>query len=107
MTAHKHYRILMPGGLESLDTFVVAGSQPDTIRAGCLLLVHEPTGRQITVHTTRLVPADADDGPAQRICPECGKVEGVVEDEVICPYHSETPCALLAPAQETYPSRSV
>ena len=103
MTDQKRFRIVMPGGLTSLDTFVVADRQPDRIRAGCLLMTHARSGRQITIHVSRLTPIDIDAaGQSVRgVCPECGKVEGVVEDEVVCPYECGTACGLLTPHPST------
>ena len=94
MTSQERFRVILPGGLTSLDTFVVASPQPSRIRAGCLLMTHEYSGRQITVHATRLAPVEVAGQPSERVCPNCGKVQGVVEDEVACPYEG----GALAPA---------
>ena len=93
MTDQKRFRIIMPGGLTSLDTFVVADRQPDRIRAGCLLMTHERSGRQITIHVSRLAPLDAVGLTSEGVCLECGRVEGIVEDEVVCPHGCGTACA--------------
>jgi len=103
MTDQEQFRIILPGGLTSLDTFVVAHPQPSRIRAGCLLMTHEQSGRQITVHATRLTPVEVMGQPSERVCPNCGKVQGVVEDEVVCPYEGGAPCALLTPSPEAAP----
>jgi hypothetical protein len=100
MNDNKRFRIVMPGGLPSSDTFFAANPQPGRIRAGCLLMTHEPSGRQITVHASRLLPAEAVGQDSHRVCLTCGKVEGVVEDEVVCLQEGGDACALVAPATE-------
>jgi hypothetical protein len=102
MEIHR-FRILTPDGGLSYDTFTVAARQPENIKADCLLVVDEATGKRLTVHETRLFPADV---PAQyaplpadaprSVCLECGRVRGVVEDAVRCPRgEDEAPCDLL------------
>jgi len=43
-------------------------------------------------------------GSSQSICLECGKVKGVVEDQVACPHHNCFPCSLLETHTERLPS---
>ncbi len=101
MTAQKHFRVLGPDGQLSRDTFLVSPEQPAMIRADCLLVVHERSGMMFTIHNTRLFPAEAADAaPFSRrlsACLRCGRVKGVVEDQVTCPYHGEGPCDLVEP----------
>ena len=96
MDTSQRFRVVMPGGLTSLDTFILVDPQPERIKAGCVLAAHEPSGRQITVHSTRLLPAETPGESEHRICLECGKVEGVVEDEVLCPHGENGLCGLTA-----------
>ena len=96
----ERFRVLTPEGLVTFDTFVLADEQPRTIRAGCALLVQEDGGRQITVHQTRLVPLAAPGMPApdpqgRSPCFKCGRVEGIVADEVVCPEHGRASCGML------------
>lgn len=120
MTDEKQFRILTPDGRLSHDTFVVPVEQPRKIKTGCLLVLHEGSGRRVTVHTTRLFPADAVSslpfGRQLDVCPTCGRVEGVVEDQITCPYHGDSPCGLVesygvctlpAPGEKTVPRRGV
>jgi hypothetical protein len=100
MANQRQFRILTPDGLLSLDTYVLAAEQPRTIKAGCLLVVDARSGRAITVHDTRLFPVDAVDsamgvGLSKRACLKCGRVEGVIEDQVPCPEHDGGPCGLV------------
>ena len=114
MADEKQFRILTPDGRLSHDMFVVPVEQPRKIKAGCLLVLHEGSGRRVTVHSTRLFPADAVSslpfGGHLDVCPTCGRVEGVVEDQIACPYHGDAPCGLIehsglctphAPGEET------
>jgi len=100
MPERKRFRLLTPEGLVTYDTFVLADDQPRTIKADCLLVVHEASGRLSTVHRTRLIPV-ADSGiqtlgrQRKSPCLKCGKVEGVVGDQVVCPYHKGLGCGLL------------
>jgi hypothetical protein len=96
----ERFRVLTPEGLVTFDTFVLAEKQPLAIRKGCALLVQEAGGRQITVHQTRLVPVAAPGMPApdpqgRSPCFKCGKVEGIVADQVVCPYHGQASCGIL------------
>jgi hypothetical protein len=105
MTGQKYFRLLMPDGLLSQDTFVVAAEQPSLMRADCLLVVHQGSGMMLTVNSARLFPAEAAGSPpfSQRVeaCLRCGRVKGVAEDQVACPYHGQQPCELLQPAPQT------
>lgn len=96
----RRFRLHTPEGLVTRDTFVLADEQPDWIKADCLLLIHESSGRTITAHGTRLVPAedplrDNHDHEAKSVCASCGHVEGVVEDEVTCPHLEDDGCGLV------------
>jgi hypothetical protein len=101
MAAKNHFRILSPDGSLSRDTFVIAPEQPESIMADCLLVIDEMTGRRMTVHETRLFPAECSSSPElatapQSRCLACGRVVGVVEDEVTCPLEpGELPCVFL------------
>jgi len=99
MDDHKRFRVLTPDGLLSRDTFLVPLEQPNNIKAGCLLVIHEPSGRQFTVHDTRVFPASATNtlsagSPTTSVCLKCGKVQGVVGDQVTCPSHGGA-CGLV------------
>ena len=101
MTQKEQFRILTPEGLVTYDTFWIAEKQPFAIRPGCLLVVDAATGRRVTVHRTRLVPVQPDpdlsnlDQQHKSPCAKCGKVEGIVGDEVVCPNHGQGVCGLL------------
>ena len=102
MMAEVHrFRILTPDGTLSRETFAIAPEQPETVKADCLLVVDETTGQRLTIHETRLFPAELHGAPVPRavarsVCLECGRVSGVVEDEVACPNHQDgTPCELV------------
>ena len=104
MTSQRRFRLLMPDGLFARDTFVLPPQQPRTIKPGCVLIIHEPTGDLLTVHGARLFPADAAHAipviaESKRACLKCGRVQGVVEDQVSCPDHGGT-CGLLEPHQK-------
>jgi len=106
MTDVKQFRILTPDGRLSHDTFDVPVEQPSKIKADCVLVVHVGSGRRVTVHSTRLFPADAVGahplGRQLDVCPTCGRVEGVVEDQITCPYHGEAPCGLVEHFRECH-----
>jgi len=95
------FRILTADGTLSSETFVMAPEQPEAIKADCLLVVDETTGQRLTVHETRLFPAELHGAPvpmaaARSVCLECGRVGGVVEDEVVCPQHPDgSPCVVV------------
>lgn len=100
----EQYRLLTRENLVTYDTFVLADDAPDDLDPDLALVVHELTGRRMTVHRTRLLPAGTVD-PARldharhSPCPTCGRVEGIVEEEVRCPYDHEGPCGLLQRGQ--------
>jgi hypothetical protein len=99
MTGKARFHILTLEGMIPPDTFIVAEEQPKAIMAGCLLLVHEASGRLLTVHRSRLIPADEPTLVSLKhnhsACTKCGKVEGVVLDNVNCPNHFGIHCGLL------------
>jgi hypothetical protein len=101
MTENTHYCVLTPEGAITADTFLIADKQPIDILEGCLLVVHQPSGKQLTVHRTRLIPLTNQNAAYSEhklnVCHKCGKVEGVVLERVICPHHGGTDCGLLAP----------
>jgi hypothetical protein len=95
----ERFRIVTPEEHISPETYVLAEEQPETIKANCVLLVDQANDRRITVHGTRLVPADdplaADlDHKHTSACMKCGHVEGIVEDQVTCP-NNNLDCGLL------------
>ena len=105
MTEQKRFRILTPDGLLSPDTYLISAEQPSNIKSGCLLAVDQQSGRRITVHESRIFPAEAADAPpfdpaAMSVCLKCGRVEGVVEDQVTCPHHGDAACGLVAPSRQ-------
>ena len=105
MTERQQYSILTPDGRLSSDVFSLSAEQPSNIKAGCLLLVHDATGRTFTVHETRVFPAGATSsvsivGQSKQACPKCGKVQGVVQDQVACP-NDGGPCGLVERSNET------
>jgi len=96
------FRVLTPDNLVSEDIFVLADRQPHRLRPGCVLLVNEADGSLLIAHQTRLVAVKSPDarhsaGQARSVCLSCGKVEGVAEDEVLCPYDGDEPCRLIRP----------
>ena len=115
MTPKEQFRILTPEGLVTYDTFSIAEKQPLAIRPGCVLVVDTATGRRVTVHRARLVLVQDlvvlnVDQQRKSPCTKCGKVEGVVDDEVVCPNHAQGVCGLLdaepAPQQVLTPEHS-
>ena len=104
MAGQRHFHILTPDGLLSSDTFVLPAEQPRNIKAGCVVVIHERSGTMLTVHDSRLFPAGAaaPSPMAQQpksACLKCGRVAGVVGDEVTCPSHGGGPCGMLHPSQ--------
>jgi hypothetical protein len=98
----QQYRILTPDGLLTVDTFVLAAQQPPSVKAGCTLVVHQQSGAAITVHKTRLFPADpmaAIEKP-KSVCLKCGRVEGVIQDRVTCPEHGGIACGMVEPVEQ-------
>ena len=85
MTSPELYRILMPGDRLSQDSFRVPVEQPNSIiRWNCVLVVNDRDGTQLTVHRARLFPLAL--GEPKKACLKCGRVLGVVQDQVKCPY---------------------
>ena len=54
MADKRLYRVLTPDGQLSHDSFVLASEQPDAIQKGCVLVVNERDGTQLTTHRDRL-----------------------------------------------------
>ena len=100
MANQKQFRILTPDGLLSSDTFVVPAEQPRTIKAGCVLVVHQQSGYMLTVHQTRLFPTvpTAVATKPKSACLKCGRVAGVIGDRVTCPEHGNTACWMVEQA---------
>ena len=96
MADNKTYRILTPDGRLSHDTFALASKQPEVIQKDCVLVVNERDGTQLTTHHDRLFSITKT-GERKRACLRCGRVLGVVEDQVQCPYDEGSPCDLLEP----------
>lgn len=92
-----HYRILMPDGRLSHETFSLANEQPSTLHKDCLLVVNDGDHTQLTVHRERLFATAEDHG---RVCLRCGKVIGVSEDQVQCPYDEGDAGELLKPLDD-------
>jgi VanZ family protein len=94
-----HCRIIVREGVLTEDLFQVPSEQPAGIKIGCVLAINQRDGTLKTVHRSRLVPIEAGQSPQaaaiQSVCLKCGKVAGVVEDEVTCPYENEGPCKVL------------
>jgi len=100
MVEKARFCILTPDDVIPPDTFVLADKQPLTIKADCLLVVHEKSGRELTVHRTRLIPLEKLTGPKAEhqqpsVCLKCGKVQGIALDQVECPNRGGGPCGLL------------
>ncbi len=98
MTSQGRFRILTPDGLVSLDLFLLATRQPTGLKAGCVLVVNQESGGLLTVHRSRLIPALSGataDGQQKSVCLKCGRVEGVVEEQIRCPFHHGVPCGLI------------
>ena len=100
MPGKKRFRVLTPEELVTYDTFVLAEQQPKEVEAGCRLVVHEPSGRLLTVHRTRLIPVEdpgvlSIDHGRKSACAKCGRVDGVAEDEVTCPHLGRVGCGLV------------
>jgi hypothetical protein len=102
MASPQLFHILTPQGV-SRDTFVVPADQPGSIKTDCVLVIHSHSGHMLTVHRTRLVPVDATAiaKKPQSVCLKCGRVAGVVQDEVVCPEHGGVACGLLETARST------
>jgi hypothetical protein len=112
MTSQRRFRILTPDGTLSRDTFALPAEQPRTIKADCVLVIDQRSGRALTVHGTRLFPVEAAPAPAvaieeKHVCLKCGKVQGVVEDQVSCLSRDGSPCGLLESSKEGTRQESV
>jgi hypothetical protein len=100
VSTRPRFRILTLEGLLSYDVFVMAEEQPVNLMPGHVLIFNENTYAPLTVSQQRLVPLGTAGytvaGPhAPRIaCHKCGKVEGVQDDGVHCPYHHGIECGL-------------
>lgn len=90
MTCRRRYRILMPEGKLSGDTFVLPPEQPRNLKPGCTMLIHERSGTFLTVHDTRLLPAEAAgaipvaDTP-KSACSKYDRVQGLIKVRLSCP----------------------
>lgn len=96
----QRFQVITPEGWVAPDTFVLADEQPPAIKPDCALIVHEASGRPLTVHRSRLVALEdrtvqTPDQQRNSVCFKCGKVEGVVEDQVACPRDGQTDCGLI------------
>ena len=106
MSGQERFRIFTADRILSYDTFLIAAQQPANIKTDCLLAVNERDGSRLTVHSTRLIPVEPKGRPAppretKGFCLKCGKVEGIVEDQVSCPHRGDVPCGLLeAPTEK-------
>ncbi len=100
MTSETLFRILTPEGLLSYDVFTLVQPQPGGLKRDCVAVVDQNNGRQMTVHQTRLVPwrmpgPVAADGHHKSVCLKCGRVEGVVQEQIPCPHHHDGSCGLI------------
>ena len=100
MTSETLFRILTPEGLLSYDVFTLAQPQPAGLKPDCVAVVDQNNGRQMTVHKTRLVsstmPAAVEaKGHRKSVCLKCGRVEGVVQEQIRCPHHHNVSCGLV------------
>ena len=98
MLDQKHYRILTPDGRLSHDTFSAAAEQSDLTPTGCVIVANDNDGTQLTVHRERLF-ATADTLERSRACLRCGRVLGIPEDQVQCPYDDGDLCEMLQPPE--------
>jgi hypothetical protein len=104
MTNQTLYRILMPDGRFSHDAFRVPLEQPSHARSGCVVAINDHDGTQLTVHRARLFPLPL--GEPRKACLKCGRVPGVVQDQVKCPYDEGDRCELIE-APGGFPSTQV
>jgi hypothetical protein len=95
MVNQESYRILLPDGRLSTDVFHVPVTQPVDIRSHCVLAVNDRDGATLTVHRSRLLPVAIAE--PKKVCLTCGRVEGVLRDEVKCPFDEHAPCELIEP----------
>ena len=111
MNPQEQFLVLAREGVLSRDIFIIVPEQPAKVKAGCRVVIDQRDGCRITVHQSRRVRIDATPEAVrpQKIvsaCMNCGRVEGVVRDEVVCPYHGGGPCRLLeARPDESLPKR--
>ena len=98
MEDDQRFRVLTPNGRLSHDTFVLASEQPEAIQEGCVLVVNNRDGTRLTAHRDRLFSMTRL-GEPKKACLRCGRVSGVVEDQVQCPYDEGSLCDLLEPPQ--------
>jgi hypothetical protein len=104
MTNQDPYRILLPDGRLSTDVFHVPLAQPAGIRSHCVLAVNDRDGATLTVHRSRLFAVALAE--PKKACLTCGRVMGVVQDQVKCPYDEHTPCELVEPHDPASPPAS-
>jgi hypothetical protein len=111
MTSQRRFRILTPQRGFSIDTFVLPAKQPREIKAGCTAVIHERSGRLLTVPDTRLFPAEAagalplvDAPKSDRLTFDRG--QGVIEVRLNCPNHDGNPRGIVR-ANETPPALTV
>jgi hypothetical protein len=95
MTNQDQYRILLPDGTLSTDVFHVPMEQPADIRSHCVLVVNDRDEATLTVHRSRLFAVALAE--PKKPCLTCGRVKGVLQDEVKCPYDEHAPCELVEP----------
>jgi hypothetical protein len=100
MVANTLYRIRTPEGLITYDLFTLARPQPAGMRTGCVLVIDQNNGSRMTVHKTRLIRAAMPDSAGageqpKSVCLKCGRVEGVVEEQVQCPHQHDALCGLI------------
>jgi hypothetical protein len=108
MSVKNRFFLLTPDDVISADTFVLADKQPLTIKADCLLAVHEASGQVFTVHRSRLIPVETLPAPPVQtkrhsVCLKCGRVQGVALDQVECPNHGDAPCGILESKSSAQP----
>jgi hypothetical protein len=95
MTNQEFYRVLMPDGTLSHDSFRVFSEQPKGIPSKCVVAVNDRDHSQILVHRARLLPIAL--GEPKKACPLCGRVLDVVQEGVKCPYDESDPSGLSGP----------
>jgi hypothetical protein len=102
MASPQLFQILTPDGLSS-ETFVVPLDQPASIKKDCVLVIHDRSGKTFTVHRTRLFPVGSTTVAKKHrhACLKCGRVAGVVQDEVTCPEHGGVACGMIEAARST------
>jgi hypothetical protein len=90
MASHRRFRILTPERGFSTDTFVLPPQQPRDIKVGCTAIIHERTGKLLTVYDTQLFPAEAAEtlpvvDVLKKACLKYDRVHGVIEIRLSCP----------------------